>query len=104
MSTKYAFIINVAGTTSLAYTPAYYYTNTPPVDSVSLISNGSTDAWPGVFYNSYIPLMFGEESIMTPDDEGSFLMTLSIKPGESQPSGYLNFSQSRDQFIGYTTY
>ena len=102
---KYASIISVAGTTSLAYTPMYYYSSSPAVDSISIISNGSTiyDANPGIFYNAYIPLRFGGDRVLTPDDEGSYLMTFSIYPGEAQPSGYLNFSQSRDQYIAYTS-
>lgn len=100
---NYASIVSTAGVKSLAYTPVYYYSSTPPVDAVSLISNGSTifDANPGIFYNSYIPLRFGGEKIMTPSDEGAYLLTFSIYPGEAQPSGYLNFSQSRDQYIAY---
>lgn len=102
---KYASIISIAGTTSLAYTPAYYYSITPAIDSLALISNGSTiyDANPGLFYNSYIPMRFGGEKIMTPSDEGAYLMTFSLYPGEPQPSGYLNFSQSRDQYIAYNS-
>lgn len=102
---KYASIISVAGTTSLAYTPTYYYSSTPAVDVVSLDSNGSTiyDANPGCFYNSYLPLRFGEERIITPEDEGAYLLTFSLFPGEAQPSGYLNFSQSRDQYLKYSS-
>lgn len=102
---KYASIVSIAGTTSLAYTPVYYYETKPVVDTVSVVSNGSTiyDHNPNVFYNSYIPLRFGGERIMTPDDEGAYLMTFSIYPGEAQPSGYLNFSQSREQYLGYTS-
>ncbi len=102
---KYASIISVAGTTSLAYTPVYYYDTNPAVDAVNLISDGSTiyDNNPGIFYNSYIPLRFGGEKIMTPADEGAYLMTFNLFPGESQPSGYLNFSQSREQYLGYSS-
>jgi hypothetical protein len=102
---KYASIISVSGTTSLAYTPAYYYETTPAVDSIGLISNGSSvyDSNPGIFYNAYIPLRFGEDRIMTPSDDGSYLMTFGIYPGEAQPSGYLNFSQSRDQYLAYSS-
>jgi len=102
---KCASIVSIAGTTTLAYTPAYYYESSPAIDSISIISNGSTiyDANPGVFYNSYIPLRFGGERIMTPDDEGSYLMTFGIYPGDSQPSGYLNFSQSREQYVAYSS-
>ena len=102
---RYPSIITTAGIASLAYTPVYYYENRPAVDVVSISSNGSTiyDSNPGVFYNSYIPLRFGAEKIMTPSDDGYYLMTFSLYPGESQPSGYLNFSQSRDQYLGYSS-
>ncbi len=102
---KYASIITTGGVTSLAYTPVYYYTTTPAVDTIALISQGNTiyDINPGIFYNSYIPLRFGGETIMTPDEEDSYLMTFSIYPGEEQPSGYLNFSQSREQYISYSS-
>jgi len=102
---KYASIIQTGGTTSLAYTPMYYYAITPAVDSISLISQGNAiyDINPGIFYNSYIPLRFGGETIMTPDEEDAYLMTFSIFPGESQPSGYLNFSQTREQYISYNS-
>ena len=102
---KYASIIQTAGITSLAYTPVYYYQTSPAVDAISVISNGSTifDSNAGVFYNAYIPLRFGGEKIMTPSDEGAYLMTFSLFPGDSQPSGYLNFSQSREQYLGYSS-
>ncbi len=100
---KYASIIQSGTTTTLAYTPVYYYTMTPAVDTLSLISQGNTiyDLNPGIFYSSYIPLRFGGETIMTPDEGDAYLMTFSIFPGEQQPSGYLNFSQSRDQYFAY---
>lgn len=102
---KYASIISTAGVTSLAYTPVYYYKTSPAVDSVSIVSDGSTiyDANPGVFYNAYIPMRFGGERVMTPVDEGSYLLTFSLFPGKAQPSGYLNFSQTRDQYLGYNS-
>ena len=102
---KYVSMITVVGVPQLAYTPVYYYETTPAVDAIGVVSNGSAvyDTNPGVFYNSYIPLRFGGDKVMTPVDEGAFLMTFSIYPGESQPSGYLNFSQSRDQYLTYSS-
>jgi hypothetical protein len=102
---KYVSMISVAGVPQLAYTPVYYYETTPAVDAIGVVSNGSTiyDTNPGVFYNSYIPLRFGGEKVITPADEGAFLMTFSIYPGDSQPSGYLNFSKSRDQYLTYSS-
>ncbi len=100
---NYASIITSGSATSLAYTPAYYYSSTPAISAVSLESNGSTiyEGRDGVFYNAYLPLRFGGDEIMTPTDDGAYLMTFGIYPGDSQPSGYLNFSNSRNQFISY---
>lgn len=102
---NYPSIISVGGTISLAYTPAYYYKSIPSIDSIALISNGSTiyDSASSLFYSSYIPMRFGEDRISTPSDGGSYLMTFNLFPRESQPSGYLNFSQSRDQYIAYNS-
>ncbi len=102
---KYASIIQTGTTTSLAYTPMYYYDMAPAIDSIALESQGNAiyEYNPGIFYNSYIPLRFGGETIMTPDEEDAYLMTFSIYPGDQQPSGYLNFSQSRDQYLAYSS-
>lgn len=100
---KYASIISTAGVTSLAYTPTYYYQLAPAIDSLSVVSDGSAvyEANPGVFYNAYIPMRFGGERVMAPMDEGAYLMTFSLFPGKPQPSGYLNFSHTREQYIAY---
>ncbi len=100
---KYASIIQSGGTTTLAYTPVYYYKSTPAIDSLSFQSQGNTiyDFNPCVFYSSYIPLRFGAEYITTPDEDDAYLMTFSIYPHKAQPSGYMNFSQSREQYLVY---
>lgn len=102
---KYPSIINVSGTTTLAYTSAYYYTNYPAVEYIALTYDNSTiyDAFAGTFYTSYIPLRYGGERLMTPDDEGAYLMTFSLYPGDPQPSGYLNFSKSNENYIHYAS-
>jgi hypothetical protein len=100
---KYASIISNAGVTSLAYTPVYYYKTTPAINSMSVVCDGSAiySSNPGVFYNAYIPMRFGGERVMSPVDEGAYLLTFSLFPGKSQPSGYINFSQSREHYIAY---
>lgn len=102
---KYPSIINVSGTTTLAYTSAYYYTNYPAVEYIALTYDSNTiyDAFAGTFYNSYIPLRYGGERIMTPDDEGAYLLTFSLYPGDPQPSGYLNFSKSNENYLHYAS-
>jgi hypothetical protein len=102
---KYPSIINVSGTTTLAYTSAYYYTNTPAVDYIALTYDNNTiyDSFAGTFYTSYIPLRYGGERLMTPNDEGAYLMTFSLYPGDPQPSGYLNFSKSNESYIHYAS-
>lgn len=102
---RYASIISTAGVTSLAYTPAYYYETAPAIDTLAVVSNGALiyDTNPSIFYNAYIPLRFGGERVLTPVDEGAYLMTFSLYPGKAQPSGYLNFSQTRDQYLAYSS-
>ncbi|KAJ8576247.1 hypothetical protein ON010_g2964 [Phytophthora cinnamomi] len=102
---RYPSIISTAGVTSLAYTPAYYYATSPAVDTVAIVSDGNTiyDSNPGLFYNAYIPMRFGGDRVLTPNDEGTYLLTFSLFPGKAQPSGYLNFSQTRDQYIPYSS-
>ncbi|KAJ8544382.1 hypothetical protein ON010_g11885 [Phytophthora cinnamomi] len=48
-------------------------------------------------------MRFGGDRVLTPNDEGAYLLTFSLFPGKAQPSGYLNFSQTRDQYMPYSS-
>ncbi len=100
---KYASIVQDGASVAVATTAVYYYDSTPVANTLSLVSKGNTiyDINPGIFYNSYIPLRFGADTIITPDEDDAYLMTFSIYPNDAQPSGYLNFSQSNEQYLTY---
>lgn len=98
-------IVKVAGVKTLAYTPMYYYTERPAVDSIGFVSNGSTiyDSNSGTFYDSYIPWRYGKNEVITPQGTGSYLMTFSLYPHHDQPSGYMNLSNSKDNYLVYNS-
>ncbi len=98
-------IVKVAGVKTIAYTPMYYYTETPAVDSIGLTSNGSSiyDSNSGTFYDSYIPWRYGKNEVITPQGTGSYLMTFSLYPHHDQPSGYMNLSNSKDNYLVYNS-
>lgn len=96
-------IVKVGGVKTLAYTPVYYYTETPVVNSLGLIANGSTiyESASPKFYDSYIPYRFGKDTIITPSKQGSYIMTFSLYPHKDQPSGYINLSNSKENYLVY---
>jgi hypothetical protein len=98
-------IVNVAGIKTLAYTPMYYYKEEPAVNVIGFVANGSTifESNPVAFYDSYIPYRFGKDTVITPSRQGSFLMTFSLYPHKDQPSGYMNLSNSQDNYMTYNS-
>jgi hypothetical protein len=96
-------IIKTAGVKSLGYTNSYYYTETPCVDYLSITASGSGiyDSNSVRFYDSYLPYRFGDNSISTPSREGNYLITFNLYPEQRQPSGYLNLSNSRENYLSY---
>jgi hypothetical protein len=98
-------IVRVAGVKTLAYTPMYYYTETPAVNAIGFIANGSTvyDSKSTTFYDSYIPYRYGKNTVITPSRQGSYLMTFGLYPHEDQPSGYMNLSNSKDNYMTYSS-
>lgn len=98
-------IVNIAGINTLAYTPMYYYTEAPPVDTIGFVANGSTiyDSKSTIFYDSYLPYRFGKDTVITPSRQGSYLMTFALYPHKDQPSGYMNLSNSKDNYLTYSS-
>jgi hypothetical protein len=99
-------IITTAGVKTLGYTNAYYYSEDSVIDSLGLSSNGSTvyDHLHPTFYDSYIPYRFGKNSVITPVNSGSYLITFNLYPNKEQPSGYLNLSNTRDTYLRYSSH
>lgn len=99
----YPSILTRAGIKTLGYTNAYYYAESNVLDSLSLISNGSTlyDAYTSKFYDSYIPFRYGKNTLITPHTTGSHFIPFNLFANKNQPSGYLNFSNARESFLNY---
>jgi len=51
------------------------------------------------FYNQYKPLVFGQNTIVTPQDQGLALINFALYPGVFQPSGHINVSRAREFYI-----
>lgn len=96
-------IVRIANVRTLAYTPMYYYTESPAIDQLGFVSNGSTiyELNSTKFYDSYLPYRFGKNNLMTPSSSGSYIIMFGLYPHEEQPSGYLNLSNSKDNYLSY---
>ena len=101
----YPSIIKIAGVKSMGYTNAYYYTETPVVDELGIICSGNNiyDNISSKFYDSYLPYRYGKNMLMTPNTSGSYIITFNLYPDNDQPSGYLNLSNSRENYLSYTS-
>jgi len=98
-------IVKIGGVKTLAYTPMYYYTEDPVINSIGFVANGSViyDSISGTFYDSYIPYRYGKNEVITPSRTGSYLMTFSLYPHKDQPSGYMNLSNSKENYLTYAS-
>jgi hypothetical protein len=101
----YPSIVRIAGTKTLAYTPAYFYGEQPTVDAIGMSVDGSNlyESQSHTFFDSYMPYRYGKDSIITPNRRGSYMLTFSLFPQEDQPSGYVNLSNTRDNFLHYSS-
>lgn len=98
-------IVVIGGVKTLAYTPLYYYTETPVVDSIGLVANGSTlyESSSTKFYDSYLPYRYGKNTVITPYTQGNYLMTFGLYPNKEQHSGYINLSNSKENYLTYSS-
>jgi hypothetical protein len=98
-------IVLISGVKTLAYTPLYYYKESPVVDMVGLVANGSTlyESSSTKFYDSYLPYRFGKNTVITPHTQGSYLMTFGLYPHKDQHSGYINLSNSKENYLTYSS-
>jgi hypothetical protein len=74
------------------------------VDSLGVAARGIDlmVCMPSLFYNAYLPLRYPESSVVvSPMDNGAFLINFSLYPGKFNPSGYFNISTCRDSYINY---
>jgi hypothetical protein len=98
-SVQEAVIVNVG---AIVANNAIYYEESPVVSSIMLRAHDITlfPEAPPAFYNSYMPYAHGP-NLKTPKDLGWMLFNFCINPGEYQPSGHFNASQSREITLQY---
>jgi hypothetical protein len=84
---------------------AYVDTQVDPIDTMTVKAHGIKiyDEFPARFYNSYMPLRYGDNSISTPDDKGVYMVSFCLYPGTYQPSGHINVSRAREFYIDYVS-
>jgi hypothetical protein len=75
------------------------------VDMIGITANGIEilPVMPSVFYNSYLPIRYAENSlVVSPTDTSAFLISFCLYPGKYNPSGYYNLSANRELYLNYT--
>lgn len=60
------------------------------------------DTFASKFYNAYLPWKYGAE-IVTPKDDGIYMVNFCLYPGDYQPSGHINVSRAREFYFKYNT-
>ncbi len=82
-----------------------YAKRTPILDTFGIKAHGVSlfdDTFTSKFYNAYIPWKYGAE-IITPKDDGVYMINFCLYPGDYQPSGHINVSRAREFYFKYNT-
>jgi hypothetical protein len=84
---------------------ATYVEKVKPVSRISVTAHGISlyNDFDVSFFDSYMPFHYGGYNIVTPADEGVFMINFCLYPGTYQPSGHINVSRAREFFIKYTS-
>lgn len=79
--------------------------HTRTVDTIAINAHGIPlyKAFPGTFYDSYVPYQYGGSNINTPDNVGPMMVTFNLYPRSYQPSGHVNISRAREFYIDYVS-
>lgn len=82
---------------------ATYKTATRILDTLSIVSHDIVlaNTTPAGFYNFVVPYKMGD-NITSPLDPGAYMVAFNLYPGNYQPSGYINLSNSREFYLNYT--
>lgn len=70
----------------------------PTISSIKVSAAGVTilDDYPQSVLSKYIPLQYGQDKIVAPQDPGLMFINFALYPGLYQPSGHFNFSRCRE--------
>ena len=78
---------------------------TRTIDELSILAHGIAlfNAFPTMFYSSYLSFQFGGHNINTPTDSGALMVNFCLYPGTYQPSGHINISRAREFYLNYSS-
>tara|TARA_B110000263_G_C15304904_1_gene509840 strand:+ start:733 stop:3117 length:2385 start_codon:yes stop_codon:yes gene_type:complete len=82
-----------------------YNKATPILEQFGIKAHGVSlydDTFAGKFYNAYLPYKYGSD-IVTPKDDGVYMINFCLYPGDYQPSGHINVSRAREFYFKYKT-
>ena len=54
------------------------------------------------FFNRYIPLQYGSK-MSVPEDPGWYMINFNLYPLNTNPSGYIDFTQTRENYLYWTS-
>jgi hypothetical protein len=82
-----------------------YATSQRTMDVVSITAHGIPifNQFNAEFFTWYTPYQFGGYNIITPEDDGAFMINFCLYPGTYQPSGHLNVSRAREFYIQFSS-
>lgn len=75
------------------------------VSTIQITTNAGITIYPELptsFFNDYLPIRYNKNSaVISPYDNNMFLITFCFYPGKFNPSGYFNFSTTREIHLTY---
>jgi hypothetical protein len=81
--------------------PTYVQT----MDTIQIQAHGINiyDTYKQMFYNAYLPWVYGGDRLNTPVDPGAYLINFCLYPGTYQPSGHINISRAREFYFNFSS-
>lgn len=78
---------------------------TATMDTITISAHGIKiyDNFPAAFFNDYMPYTYGGPNIVSPKDQGVYMIPFNLYPGSYQPSGHINVSRAREFYLDYTS-
>lgn len=82
---------------------ATFYEEFPAVNTLELLAYGNVlvERTSEARFNYYGPMQ--AKNMNSPNDRGSYMFNFALSPYQLQPSGHLNFSNSQETYLRYTS-
>jgi len=79
----------------------HYLDTARTIDALEVTAHGTSlyQKIDAQFFSSYLPMVFGEHTLVTPSDEGALFINFALYPMTHQPSGHINVSRAREFYI-----